>query len=427
MRSCKLLLFFWCVLVAHAPLASARDAIDLGDDALLSRVKMEIEALDAADAKARAEREALEENRASLEEAREAANAPLPDDPGEATGLLGLDEQSLLVQVELRAAYLDAYRKRKQQLDRIPSLTGARRKMINQAMEALRITGQRAGDLRPLLTELARRIQAGRIAQDKAVFLDNGVDYWKEAVARRQLEYAAWLETYSAEKQLPESRPAPAAAETVWNPETDRRFQQSLDVASIMLQAAKHEATEREDLEKTDHAALPTVVARIQADWRREITEYERARDRAEIKRAALAELEADRRDLTAPSKESIPEGEGHSELKAARRDAAFSDELVAYDTRRLELARQANDVANELTQELQAIPTAFERARHLTIKLKAALTLAEEWQRAGEIASFDSPEGASAAGLAGAMWEIADLEASRRSAVHELEQATVH
>ncbi len=81
--------------------------------------------------------------------------------------------------MELREEYLTAYRKRKQQLDRIPSLTDARRKMINQAMEALRITEQRAGDLRPLLTELARRIKAGRISQDKAIFGDNDVGFWR--------------------------------------------------------------------------------------------------------------------------------------------------------------------------------------------------------------------------------------------------------
>ncbi len=435
MSSFKRLLFFWCVLLAPAALTSAQDAIDLDDDALVSRVRKEIEALVLAGDKARAEREALEETVASLEEAREAANAPLPADPGEMTGLEGLDEQSLLNQVELREEHLKAYRNRKQQLDRIPSLTDARRKLINQAMEAFRIAEQRAADLRPLLTELARRTKAGRISQDKATFGDDGVDFWKQNVVEQQVEYAARIETYSAEKQLPESRLAPESAEptsrsgptsrseTVWNLETQRSLQHSLDVANVMLQAAKHEAAEREDLEKTDHAALPTVIARVHDDWRRALAEYETARAGAETKRADLAELEAARRDLTPPSKESIPEGEGHSELKTARRDAAFSDQLVRYDTRRLELTRQANDVANELMQELLAIPTAFERGRRQTVTLKAALTLAEDWQGEGKIASFEFPEGVSVASLASAMRDMADLEATRRREVHELEQ----
>ncbi len=423
MRSFKLLLFFSCVLLAQAALASAQDAIDLDDDALLRRVKKEIAALVLAGDKADLARKALEENGASLKDAREAANAPLPADPGEMTGLWGLDEPSLLNQVELRDEYLKAYRKRKQQLDGIPSLTDARRKMIHQAMEALRVTEQRAGDLRPLLTELAGRIKARRISQDKAILRDNGVDFWREAVVQQQTECAGWLETYSAEKQLPESPPAPEAAETVWNLETDRRLQHTLEVARVMLQSARHEATEREDLEKTDHAALPTVIARVHDDWRRALTEYERALDRAEIKRAALAELEADRRDLTPPSKESIPEGEGHSELKTARRDATFSDQLVRYDTRRLELTRQANDVANELMQELLAISTAFERPRHQMVKLKAALKLAEDWQREGKIESIDFPEGANVASLAAWMRTIAQAEAARRREVDELKQ----
>ena len=423
MRSFKLLLFFSCILLAPAALASAQDAINLDDDALLDRVRKEIDALVLAGDKARAERKALEENDASLEEARAAADAPLPADPGEITGLERLDEQSLLKQVELREQYLNAYRKRKQQSDRIPGLTDARRKMINQAMEAFRVAEQRAGDLRPLLTELARRIEAGRISRDKAILGDNGVDFWSAQVVRQQVEYAAWLETYSAEKQSPESRPTSAATETVWNLETDRHLRHSLDVASVMLEAARHEAAEREELEKTDHAALPAVIARVHDDWRRALAEYERALDSSEIKRAALAELDAARRDLAPPSKQSIPEGEGHSELKTARRDAAYSDQLVRYHTRRLELTSQANDVANELMQELLAIPTAFERARRQTVTLKAALELAEDWQREGKIASLGFPEGTNVATLAERMRTIAQAEAARRREVDELEQ----
>jgi len=423
MRSFKLLLIFSGILLAPAALALAQDAVDLDDDALLNRVKKGIDALVLAGDKARTEREALEKTGASLEEAREAANAPLPADPGELAGLETLDEQALLHQVELREEYIAAYRKRKQQLDRVPSLTDARRKMINPAMEALRISEQQAGELRPLLTELAHRIKAGRISQGQAVFGDNGVDFWREAVVRQQVECAAWLETYNAEKQTPDSRPAPQAAETVWNLETDRRLQYTLDVVSVMLQAARHEAAEREDLEKTDHAALPTVIERVHHDRPRALAEYQKALDSAEIKRAAFVELEAARRDLTPPAKESIPEGEGHSELRTARRDAAFSDQLIDYDTRRLELARQSNDAASELMQELSAIPTVFERARHQTVKLKAALELAEDWQREGKIATFDVPRDTNPASLAAWMRTIAQAEAARRREVDELEQ----
>ena len=44
--------------------------------------------------KARAESKALEENDVILRQAREAASAPLPPEPGEITGLERLDEQS---------------------------------------------------------------------------------------------------------------------------------------------------------------------------------------------------------------------------------------------------------------------------------------------------------------------------------------------
>ncbi len=424
MKSFELLLFLSCVLLAQAPLASAQDAIGLDDEALSNRVKEEIDALVMVGDKARAEREAIEETIANLKEAREAAQAPLPADPGETTGLVErLDERSLLNLVQLREQYLAAYRKRKQQLDLIPSLTDTRRKMINHAMEAVRITEQRAGNLRPLLTELARRIKAGRISPDAAMLGDNGVDGWIAVVDQHQVECAAWLETYSAENQPPESGPSPDAAETVWNLDTERNLQYSLDVASIMLHAARHGASEREDLEKTDHAALPAVIARIHDDWRLALGEYERTLERAEIKRAALAKLEADRRDLTAPSKESIPEGEGHSELKSARGAAAFSDQLVSYYTRRVELTLQANAMADELMQELLAIPVAFELTRRETVTLTAACELAEDWQREGEIASFDLPEGVTAASLTARMHATAQTEATRRREVAELEQ----
>ncbi len=419
MRSFKQLVFFLCMLLAPAAIASAQDAVDLDDDALLSRVKKGIDAVVLVGDKARAEREALEENGARLNEALVAAAAPLPADPGEIVGIEDLDEQSLSNEVELREAYLAAYRKRKQMLDQIPGLTDARRKMINPALEAFRIAEQRADDLRPLLTELSSRTQAGRIPQQKATFGDEGVDSWREAVAQQQVEYAGWLATYSADEQPP----APEAADSVWDIETDRRLQHTLDVAGVMLQAATHEATERADLEMTDQAALSTVITRAHDDWIRESTEYQRILDGAEIKRAALAGLEADRRDLVPPSKESIPEGEGYAELRTARRDAAFSDQLIDYDTRRLELTGEANEAAGEFMRELLAVPSVFERARRQTVTLKAALKLAEDWQREGRIASLDTPEGANVASLATWMHTIAQTEAARRREVDALKQ----
>ena len=353
MRPFKLLLFFSCVMLVPAALASTQDAIDLDDDTLLGRVKNAIDALVVAGDKARDKRKALEENAVLLREAREAANAPLPAEPGEIRGLEALDEQSLVNHVALRDEYLKAYRKRKEQLDRIPSLSDTRRKMINQAMEPFRIAEQGAADLRPLLTELARRIKAGSVLRDKAIFDDKGMDYWPQAVAQQQVDCAAWLETYSAEKQLPESRPTSEPAESRWNLETQRGLQHSLDLVSVLLQAARHEATEREELEKTDQAALPTLIARVHDDWRREAAEYQRVLASAEVKRGELAGLETDRRELASPSKESIPEGEGHAELRAVRRNAAFSDKLVEYLDARLNLMLQAGDLAKELMQEL--------------------------------------------------------------------------
>ena len=282
MRPVKLLLFFSCVLSAPAASASAQGAIDLNDDALLERVENEIDALVLAGDKARAEAKALEENDAILRQAREAASAPLPAKPGEITGLEQLDEQSLASHVALRDEYLKAYLKRKEQLDEIPSLTEARRKRINQAMPAFRIGEQRAGNLRPLLTELARRIEADPVLRGKAMFGDKGVDFWKRTVAQRQVECAAWLKTYSAEEPLPESRPTSEPVETIWNLDTQRGLQHALDLVSVMLQAARHEAAEREELEQTDPAALPTLIARVHDDWRREAAEYERRRAGAE-------------------------------------------------------------------------------------------------------------------------------------------------
>ena len=420
MRSLKRLLFFLCVLLAPAAPASAQDAIDLNDNALLDRVKKEIDALVLANDIARARRDALEENDASLREARYAIDAPLPDDPGEIAGLEGLDEGSLQTQVGLRERHLAIYRQRKQQLERLPGLTDDRRKMIDPAMEAFRLSERLSSQLTPLLTELARRIKSGRISQDKIVLRDNSVGFWREDVVRQQVECASWLETYGDVQQPPKSQPAAA---TVWDIDTDRHLQHSLDVASIMLQAAKHEVAERKDLEKDDHATFSTVIVRVHDNRRAALAEYERALDRAEIERAALAELQARRHDLTPPSKESVSEGDEHSELKTARREAAFSDQMVRYHTRRLELARQTNDVANALMQELLAIPTAFERVRRQTVTLKAALQLAEDWQREDKIASLDFPEGTNVARLAASMLTIAQDEASRRREVDELKQ----
>ena len=302
MKSFTLLFLVLFVLPAHATSAAVQDAFDLDDEALSNRVKQEIDALVTVGDKARAEREAVEDTIASLKEARAAARAPLPTDPGETAGLATLSEQSLLIQVQLREQYLTAYRTRKQQLDRIPGLSDTRRTMIDHAMEAVRSTEQRAGDLGPLLAELARRIKAGRMSADAALLDDDGVDGWMAMVERHLVESAAWLATYGPDGELPEDPPPPVSAETVWNLDTERSLQHSLDVAGVLLQAAGHEAAERDILEKTDHAALGAVIARIHDDWRLASAEYERALDRARIKRAALAGLDADRRDLTPPS-----------------------------------------------------------------------------------------------------------------------------
>ncbi|MCZ6654345.1 MAG: mechanosensitive ion channel, partial [Planctomycetota bacterium] len=429
MRSFKLLLFFLCVLSAPAALAPAQDAIDLDDDALLDRVAKEIDALVLAGDKADADKKALDENDASLKEAQAAANAPLPAEPGEIADFEGLDEQSLLDLVQVREEYLGAYSKRKEQRDRIPSLTDARRKMITQAMEAFRSAEQRAGDLRPLLTELARRVEAGRISQDKSTFHDEGVEFWKQDTVQRQVECAALLETYSAEKQLPESRPAPEPAEptsrsdAVWNLETQRRLQHSLDVATILLEAARHEATERKELEQPDYAALPAAMALVHGEWGWERDEYQKALDRVGAKRKELADLETNRRELASPSKESIPEGEGHAELKTARRNSTFSDKLVEHFDARLNLRRQASDLAKELAEALAAVKPVFERARHQTIKLKVTLDMVARRQRDGDLATVEVPQDVSVSSLAAYMWKMADLEAARRREVEELEQ----
>ena len=109
MRLLKRQLFVLCVLLAPAASASAQDAIDLDDGALLDRVKKEIDALVQASDIARAKSEALEEIGAGIREARQAVDAPLPADPGEITGLEGLDEQSLDTQVGLRERHLANY------------------------------------------------------------------------------------------------------------------------------------------------------------------------------------------------------------------------------------------------------------------------------------------------------------------------------
>ena len=139
MKSFRLLFFVLCVLLAQAAPAAVQDAIDLDDEALLNRVKEEIDALVTMGDKARAEREAIEETIASLKEAREAVLAALPADPGETTELETLDEPSLLNHVELREQYLAAYRKRKQQFDLIPSLTDTRRKLMRGARAGARL------------------------------------------------------------------------------------------------------------------------------------------------------------------------------------------------------------------------------------------------------------------------------------------------
>ena len=423
MGTSKPRLVILCVLFAPIHLLLAQGPDELSDDALLSRVSKEIDALVLAGDADLSEVKTLDENETSLREAHAGATAKLSFTPDSVEEPNGVDEQTWLDEMERRTEYLQSYRKREKQLERIPSLTEARRRLLNHALESLDATRQRAADLRPLLNEVAQRLATQKITPERASFRDHDVDYWAKEVDRRHAEYGTWLATYRAEKKEPENATKPMALESIWNLDTDRRLQHALDVTTIMLQAARHEVSERKELEQTDHAALPAVVARVHNDWRRETAGYESLLARTEVHRVALADLETNRRDLASPSKESIPEGQGHVELKKARRDADFSNELVKYLDARLKLVREASDTSEALMVELAAGPPTFERLRHLTIKLKVTLDLADRRQRIGETTSVEVPEGVSVSSLATAMRTMADVEASRRQEVGQLEQ----
>ncbi len=423
MRTSKPLLVVSCTLFAPIALLFAQGPAELGDDALLARVSKEIDALVAAGDAVLAEKKSIDENDTALREATVGAAAKLSIEPGSIPAPQGVDEQTWLEEMERRTEYVQAYRKRKKLLEQIPSLTEDRRRLINHALESVRATQDRAAALRPLLTELDQRLAAQKISAERATFRDHDVEYWKQEVARRHAEYGTWLEAYRTEKQQSENAAEPIALESIWDVDTDRRLQHDLDVATIMLQAARHEITEGKELEKADRAALPAVVARAHDDWRRETAGYDSLLARAEVHRAKLVGLETERRDLASPSKESIPEGEGHAELKAARRDANFSDELVKYLDARAKLVREAGATSEALLAELAAVPPVFEQVRHVTIKLKAALDLADRRQGDGDSPSIDVPEGVSASTLAVTMRHMADVEATRRQEVKQLEQ----
>jgi len=411
------------LLPLFAAVAGAQEVQALGDDALLQRAAAQAQAFLQADEAHQAERKALQRSAEDLKRAQDALAAPLPGEPTPADRVEARTEEELERESQAYRAYREAWLARQRSLEAVQAAREGRRKLLAGASEKLAPLEQASAALRPTLIELSRRIASGSLAADRVNLGEKGGDPepWlrridettRQATAARA-EYQAELERLEAERR----RPAEAL-----DPAMDERLRTGAEAVALLLRSERLEATETEELRRLAPDELSTSLGRIAEDARRAREESAAAAARADELRARLEALDRERAGIAPPDPGAIPEGEGHAELRAARRELGLSEKLLEVHRRRLALLEQARAVALDLKDASAAASQKAEEALRLIVRLSAAVAVADALHRDGKIAVPAPIEG----GDPDALWRevrvLALAEAGRRTRRAALEQ----
>jgi small conductance mechanosensitive channel len=412
------------LLLLLAPLARGQEVQGLGDDALLQRAAAQAQALALADEAYQSERKALQSNAEDLKRAQEALAAPLPPEPTPVERLEARTEEALEREAQLWREYREAWLARQRGFEAAQAARDARRKLLASATEKLGPLAQAATALKPALDELNRRIAAGTLSRDRVNLGTPARDLesWlrridetgRQAVAARA-EHQGELERLDAERRRP-AEPAP-------DPAVEERLRIGTEAVALLLRAERSEAAEAEELRRLAPDELSTSLGRIAEDMRRAREEHAAAAARVEELRARLEALDRERAAVTTPDPATIPEGEGHAELKAALRELAQCDGLLQVHRRRVQLLQDARAVAADLKQASAAASRQAEEAAGRIIRLRAALSVAEALRREGKIAALPAIEGADPDALWREVRALAVADAERKARRAALEQ----
>jgi small conductance mechanosensitive channel len=400
----------------------ARASLDISDEDLIQSVVADIPTLDQRFSTVETTRAALAENQASLEKSLVALESPLPDEPPPVEETAESAEAQVAELAKLHSALLEAYRNRKKELDAASSLLDARERLLNDGIEKHRLLEKTAADLQPRLGELSRRLQGGRIPTEKLGTDGQPLDVAGASARSEKIvtEGGAVRAGWEAELGRVSAERERLTGAGHHDADTAARYQRAATAATFFETAVRLQTTEREGHEKLDPGVLITRMAPMIEDWRYEQELYLAARKGARESESARQQIADERRGLTPPSEDASAEGEGHLELRAARRQLAHSDALVEYHgerqrlfQRELELARQQREALVRLGEQTQ--PYVQESA-----KLRAALLAAQRHKEAGQLESY--PAEPTTSGLWGNLRGVAVAEAGRRENFAALE-----
>jgi moderate conductance mechanosensitive channel len=390
---------------------------DLSDEDLVRRAVAEVAAFRTAADASNADEAAIESDGAALRAAFGAASAPKPAAPPDPTTRPApIPEAELLEIVKRHEAYAKALEDAARAGDEALKLADARQRLLAAAGERLKVAEAAAASARPFLIEIKRRVEGGRLAADK-VALHKEEPSAEQCLARveaAEAKFPAFRKKIEDEiarvAETKASLAAAAASRPAFDPETLR----AKAAASFLAEALKIESTERDALGKTPPSEIASVSAKIAEDLRRAEATREAARAEAA---AAIAELEAKDlavKETTAPDRASIPEGEGHAELKQARREVAFRKRMVDYRAARAEALMEADKAATAVGEALNKASAADAAAAREAARMLAATRLGATLVEKGTLERFEPP-GGSIEELATYLRDVASARADDR------------
>jgi len=364
-------------LLAFGPplLPAAQQQGGLRDEEMIQRCAAEVRSFADARAVLDVERKALAASESSLLKARTTLQEPLPAPPPAPSAIEALLPEEVAGLVQLHAEHAAARQQRQKDVAAALALFDAHRIRLKEAQAKLAVVDQSAGRLAPLLAELETRVAEGRLAGEK-VLLDERLP--SLAVVRERLEAAAreseadrprWEQ---AVQQLEADRRQFSDGEAT-DPaavESQRRVAEEVAVLDLAVRLA---AIEREESASSPEAVTPAALARLVEDESSARERWNDAREQDAEARARLEELDREAGAIAVPDKESISEGEGHAELRAARRNALYSDALIYFHERRAELLDRARSAAEALRQALLLAGDAADQALRQGVKLLVA------------------------------------------------------
>lgn len=414
-----------CILFSVPALTQIpSDLTGLGDDDLAGRTAAAVRALIQAEDVLEAERKALGQQNQELAKAMEAAGAGLPAEPGDTPEGEGTGVAALEARVKAWQRHLDARRARREFRTQAASLAEVQSRRLSDFAEKQKIVEKAGLELQSLLLEVQRRIGAGRMAAEKLQLdarLPDVGDWLDHAasVASPGLAVAAAVQDWGATVEAYREKAASAVPD---EPHHEVRVRRAAAAAATMLRAAHLEAAEREDLQKLEPGTVAASMPRILDEWQRGRASSGEAEDQAAVRRRELESLDQARQALSAPDRATVPEGDGHSELRSARRNVGFSDLLIAHHQARLDLITRSAQAAAALQSALSVVDEAAANGLRSTMRLRAALALGRELQAAGRIEGFPEIRDPTEASLWDLVEDLASKEAARREEIAALE-----